>query len=176
MIDPPYTPRDEVELRDIRPSKPQLAGFLDRFVAYVIDIIPVTLAVWAVFYYGLGFDEIWDLRFSTDRSHPDFTEIQAKFLEDRNVVRDSAMVAYIAYCAIMEASSWSATLGKRIVGIRTTDMEGDPLAGNQALKRNVFKALSAMVFALGFLWVLVSKRNQGWHDSIAKTLVVKGRT
>ena len=32
--------------------------------------------------------------------------------------------------------------------------------------------ISAMVILLGFVWILIDKKRQGWHDKIAGTYVV----
>ena len=34
------------------------------------------------------------------------------------------------------------------------------------------KSISALVLSLGFLWILIDKENQGWHDKLMSTYVV----
>jgi len=33
--------------------------------------------------------------------------------------------------------------------------------------------ISGVVLFLGYLWILIDKKKQGWHDKIARTYVVK---
>jgi len=35
------------------------------------------------------------------------------------------------------------------------------------------KWISALVFLAGFLWIILDKENQGWHDKLASTYVVE---
>ncbi|EGR2505898.1 RDD family protein, partial [Vibrio cholerae] len=32
---------------------------------------------------------------------------------------------------------------------------------------------SLLGFFIGFFWIFFNKKNQGWHDKIAKTIVIK---
>jgi uncharacterized RDD family membrane protein YckC len=33
--------------------------------------------------------------------------------------------------------------------------------------------ISSIVFGLGFLWIVLDKENQGWHDKLMSTYVVQ---
>jgi uncharacterized RDD family membrane protein YckC len=66
-----------------------------------------------------------------------------------------------------------ATIGKRILGLRVLDARGIRMTIGRALGRNHAKIISYIPPGLGFLWALWSKRRQGWHDLIAKTIVVR---
>ena len=35
------------------------------------------------------------------------------------------------------------------------------------------KTVSLIAFGLGFLWIILDKENQGWHDKIMSTYVVQ---
>lgn len=150
-----------------------LAGFGRRFVAYFVDVIPITALVAMAFYYGTSFGDLWDARMGAAAGSDTGAEGRAEFLKMRNMVRDVSMVVYVIYSGVMEATSWSGTLGKRLLGIRVLSEKGERLSLVKAMQRNIFKLLSAAILCLGFLWVLFSKKNQGWHDSLAHTLVVR---
>ena len=34
------------------------------------------------------------------------------------------------------------------------------------------KIISGMIFSLGYLWILIDKERQGWHDKLASTYVI----
>lgn len=69
---------------------------------------------------------------------------------------------------------YGATFGKKIVGIKVIDINGQPITFRQAFARECLgKSISSLFYYLGFLWILWDKKHQGWHDKIAKTLVVK---
>jgi len=66
------------------------------------------------------------------------------------------------------------TFGKRFIGIRVVRTDGRPLDYQTAVLRHVVGyPLSALFFGLGIVWVLLDRRRQGWHDKLAKTVVIK---
>lgn len=79
------------------------------------------------------------------------------------------------YFALLESSSWQATVGKRALGIRVTDLEGKRIGFARATGRYFGKIVSAFMFCIGFLMVAWTERKQGLHDMLASTLVVDGR-
>lgn len=79
------------------------------------------------------------------------------------------------YYAILESSKMQATVGKRICGIRVTDLEGQPIGFVRASVRHWAKVLSHFALFMGWIMAAFTSRNQGLHDLIARTLVVWGR-
>ena len=68
----------------------------------------------------------------------------------------------------------SATPGKMIFGMKIVDAETlDPISKGRLVLRYLGYYLSMLVLFLGFLWVGWDKRKQGWHDKIARTVVIK---
>jgi uncharacterized RDD family membrane protein YckC len=71
--------------------------------------------------------------------------------------------------------SWvlvGATPGKRILGLKVMRPGSQRLSWWRAIVRFVGYWISAIALFLGFLWVLVDNRRQGWHDKLADTIVV----
>ena len=65
------------------------------------------------------------------------------------------------------------TAGMRILGIYIVRIDGRPFTMKQALLRHVVGyPLSTAALFLGFLWMLWDPRQQGWHDKLARTIVV----
>lgn len=77
------------------------------------------------------------------------------------------------YHALFESSSWQATPGKRLLGLRVVDLEGRPAGFGRASARFFAKPLSSIMYA-GYIMVAFTARKQGLHDMIAGTLVVTG--
>lgn len=66
------------------------------------------------------------------------------------------------------------SFGKRFIGIRVVRTDGEPVTYQTAVLRHIVGyPLSVLVFGLGALWMLWDGRQQGWHDKLAKTLVVR---
>ncbi len=80
------------------------------------------------------------------------------------------------YCAIQESSMHQATFGKRAMGIKVTDMEGEGVSFLQATGRYFGKYISLITLLIGYLMMLWDSRSQTLHDKMAATLIVKGQT
>ncbi len=66
--------------------------------------------------------------------------------------------------------------GMRILGIRIARVDGRPFTTKDAAVRHLIGyPLSVAAFFLGFLWMLWDPRQQGWHDKLARTIVVVSR-
>ncbi len=115
-----------------------------RLVAYLIDFAVVSLLF--AFLVAAGMKEI-----------PDF-------------LAQTVMALYFITLWVF----WKGrTVGKKIMKIKIVTIEGKPLTPGKAILRYVGYILSSLGVFLGFLWIIWDKKNQGWHDKIAKTLVVK---
>ncbi len=75
------------------------------------------------------------------------------------------------YEAFMESSSYQATLGKMIFGMKVTDLNGNRISFGRATGRHFAKWLSAMILFIGYLMLGFTERKQGLHDLLAGTLV-----
>jgi uncharacterized RDD family membrane protein YckC len=68
------------------------------------------------------------------------------------------------------------TVGMRILGIRIEKTDGSQFTVKGAIVRHLLGyPLSVASFFLGFLWMLWDPRQQGWHDKLARTIVVMCR-
>jgi uncharacterized RDD family membrane protein YckC len=83
------------------------------------------------------------------------------------------LVARWLYFALMESSSWQATLGKKALGLRVTGMDGQRIGFGRATGRYFGKILSALTLFIGFMMAGFTPRKQALHDMIAGTLVVR---
>ncbi len=77
------------------------------------------------------------------------------------------------YEALLTSSSMQATLGKLVLGMRVTDLQGQRITFGRATARHFAKYLSTAILGIGYLMVAFTEKKQGLHDMIAGTLVVK---
>ena len=77
------------------------------------------------------------------------------------------------YFAYLESSDKQATVGKMIVGLKVTDMNGNRLGFGQATGRYFGKIVSAIIIGIGFIMAGFTERKQALHDLMASTLVLK---
>jgi len=67
------------------------------------------------------------------------------------------------------------TPGKRLFGLTVVEEETNLKAGILRLfiREIPGKIISGVVFQLGFVWILIDNKRQGWHDKIAHTVVLQ---
>ena len=78
------------------------------------------------------------------------------------------------YAALLESSSYQATLGKMALGLKVIALEGHRISFARATGRHFAKILSLLMFLIGFIMVGFTRRKQGLHDMLAGTLVIRG--
>lgn len=77
------------------------------------------------------------------------------------------------YFSICESQGWQATLGKKLLGIKVTDLHGQKISFARATGRYVSKFLSYITLGIGYLMPIFTKRKQALHDLVAETLVLR---
>jgi uncharacterized RDD family membrane protein YckC len=131
-------------------------GFWARLLASIVDsilslfiIVPVLLAV-----YGKEYLAVYDGIF---RGPVDFL---------MNIV-------FPAVAIILFWVARSATPGKMLIRARIVDAVtgGKPSTG-QLIGRYLGYYVSMLPMFLGFVWIAFDQRKQGWHDKLARTVVV----
>lgn len=71
-------------------------------------------------------------------------------------------------------TSKSATPGKLIMNMYIVDEKtGNPIEMAQSIMRYIGYFPAMLIFGLGLIWIAVDQKNQGWHDKIAGTIVIK---
>ena len=77
------------------------------------------------------------------------------------------------YTAGLISSSLQATLGKKILGLKVVDLNGNRISFGKATGRFLASILSGLILGIGYLMVAFNPKKQGLHDQIAGTYVVK---
>ncbi len=65
------------------------------------------------------------------------------------------------------------TPGKVFMGIRVVKANGAALTGADAVIRYIGYYINTFFLFIGWLWAIPDANNQGWHDKLAGTYVVK---
>ncbi len=152
------------------------AGFWLRFVAYIIDYIIIYVVQSFIFIPILG---IFGISFASQMNNMEgMSEAEAMGMVASMMAMAgttallSAIIA-ILYWTFMESSKFQATVGKLVLGLQVTDVNGAKLDFVKALIRNVSKIISGMILFIGYIMAGFTEKKQGLHDIIAGTLVVK---
>lgn len=145
------------------------AGFWLRLVAYIIDYIILNIAFSFVslpmmVHTGLG---QWI-------GHPPQTpEEMAMFFGAFAKIGVLAFFVTWLYFALLESSSWQATIGKKTLGLEVTDLAGRRISFARATGRYFGKIISALIFMIGFIMAGFTEKKQALHDIIAGCLVLR---
>jgi uncharacterized RDD family membrane protein YckC len=138
----------------------QYAGFLRRLAAALLDAVLIGIIASALALTLFGFDNL--------TAWQSFSEEQP--FEPLSLLLNQALpvIFTLAFWQLWQATPGKLLLDCRIVDARTL---GKPSFG-QFLLRYLGYLLSALALGLGFLWILFDQRRQGWHDKLARTLVI----
>lgn len=144
------------------------AGFASRTIALIIDLLVIVIGLAIASSLASLLVQI----FQVD------TFLQAIFGSPDRVVTAKAAIASLfttltagAYLLL----TWSLngkSIGKAVMGLRIVDANGNYPYFWRSLRRLLGYVISAIPLFLGFAWVLVDNRRQGWDDKIAGTFVV----
>jgi uncharacterized RDD family membrane protein YckC len=155
----------------------QYAGFWLRVVAYLIDSVVMGLAFMALF---IPFAMLTGLTAVLGNIHPgdDPRNVGAvlggTFFLGLFTVACLGFLGAWLYHAKMESSSWQATLGKKALNLRVTDLYGAPVSFNRATGRHFAKLITGLIpLGVGFMLAGLTERRQALHDMIASCLVLR---
>lgn len=104
-------------------------------------------------------------------------------VKDSPTINQLGAAAALAVAGVLLINEWvliplrGQSVGMSLVGIRLVDDTGQVARPARCLVRNtVGYLLSALPLGLGFFWIFMDAAQQGWHDKITRTLVVKVRS
>lgn len=138
-------------------------GFWIRFVAVVIDSFIVSAVVYPVsFIIAIGIAGA-GYAVSMPRMGVQLVTMVSAF--------SLGIVGNWLYEAMLLSSSRQATIGKLILHLRVTDLDGHRISFGRATARHFAKYLSGMILAIGYIMAAFTARHQALHDMIAGTLV-----
>ncbi|NMC57810.1 MAG: zinc-ribbon domain-containing protein [Candidatus Methanofastidiosa archaeon] len=137
------------------------AGFLVRFVAYIIDAIILGIIGWII-----------SIPFGTSYSYGYAMDFNSGYNLNPVGTILSGIIG-LAYIVYFEGGK-GATPGKMVMKLKVIGTDGRmPIGYGTAVIRWIGKIISAVVLLLGYIWILFDAEKQGWHDKIANTFVVK---
>ena len=136
----------------------QFGGFWIRVGAYFIDLVVLIIPILLI-------------SFLVRAVTPAADEMEQVIVE----VMDSilSLVVWWIYFAVLHSSKWQATVGKKAVGLKVVDENGNRISFGRATGRYFAEFISALILAIGYMMVGWTKKKQGLHDMIAGTYVIK---
>ena len=151
------------------------AGFWLRFVAYIIDGVVSGLA-FLILLIPLFILTGAGAALSKISSGEDISDDVATFLGFGFLFGFFGTIFLVSwlYHALSESSSWQATLGKKMLNLKVTDMAGQPISFGRASGRFFAKIVTGMIpLAIGYIIAGFTEKKQAIHDMIASCLVLR---
>jgi uncharacterized RDD family membrane protein YckC len=156
------------------PVSRSYAGFWLRFVAHLLDgflvgMLFIAICVPILFLTGLGAA----LRSVTQGQEPDPAVI-ATFVSSIVLLIGVSLLGTWLYYAYFESSEWQATVGKKVLNLVVTDLNGNRVSFARASGRFFAKILSGFIpLGIGYILAGITEKKQALHDMIAGCLVFR---
>jgi len=143
-------------------------GFWRRTIAYCIDKMILYLLSLILFIAAVALSHIFFSSGATDNMPAMFRKAFYLSFYATTIVLNMLYFTYFH-------GTVGQTPGKKMLGLKVIQTSGAPMTLGIAFLRWVGYLVSGIVFYLGFIWVGIDVRKQGWHDKIAGTYVTKIR-
>jgi uncharacterized RDD family membrane protein YckC len=141
------------------PDASSRAGVVSRSAAFILDAVGTTVVITGGFWL-LGV-------LGTVLKTSGLSKVDRAGAPVFSIV---VTVSFLLYCAV----AWrlaGRTIGQALLGLRVVRTDGHPLKAPACVLRALGYLLSAILL-LGFIWVAFDRRRQGFHDKIARSLVI----
>ncbi len=152
---------------------PQYSGFFRRLAAWLIDA-PVRFCIGLALVY-LPMRLLVSVQVQSHGSGDPTFLWRVMSVQDKSVVMVLWLFAAVFipwwYTALQESSTPRATLGKRLLGIQVTDLDGRCISFGRASARFFVRII--VPFGIGYCLVLFTRRKQALHDLVAGCVVVR---
>src|SRR5262245_18205594 len=125
--------------------KSPYASFTPRALSRLIDLM-VVLTPFGILYlsnHALGFPIRYTSLFNYRRPESATMFMTDDFAGSFTIFLSSKVLLAYPYFALLESSSWQATLGKLTLGIKVTDTHGNRISFGRATGRYFLKSVSA---------------------------------
>ena len=150
-------------------------GFWLRFVAHLIDglllgAVFLAICVPVAILSGLG-AAIQGM--ARHNSQPDPAAIAAFVSSIALLVGVTTLGSWLYY-AYFESSDWQGTVGKKVMSLVVTDLNGSRISFARASGRFFAKIISGLIpLGIGYILAGVTEKKQALHDMIASCLVLR---
>jgi uncharacterized RDD family membrane protein YckC len=139
-------PSDDTEHKKFINQDLEYVGFWPRFFAFILDNFFIILIAFLIYFYG---------------------EVVSKPTELLEWIFTASF--FLFFWSLYQATPGKMLLSAKIIDAKT----GTKPTFFQFLIRFLAYIVSAIPLMLGFLWIGIDSKKQGWHDKLAGTIVVR---
>ncbi|HIO91169.1 MAG TPA: RDD family protein [Campylobacterales bacterium] len=132
-----------------------LSSISKRSFAYMIDEVIISIFIFVIFY-----------------------EQMSNVVDENDIVNlTNRLFGYVIALKVIYHTffiwQYGSTMGKMILKIKVVDIYTlDNLSFYRSFSRAMMRVISEGVFYLGYLWAVLTKTRQSWHDKFATSLVI----
>ena len=144
------------------------AGFWLRFVAWIIDRILLGVVTRLLLFPFLGLSALRMIL----RGHPNPEDLVPLFGTMARLFFVGLVLDWLYY-ALLESSAWQGTVGKKVLGLRVTDLQLNRISFGRATGRFFARIISGFTLLIGFIMAGFTEKKQALHDIIAGCLVIR---
>ncbi len=174
-------------LPEAPPAPPQYGKFSNRMLASAIDICILFMFALPVVDFMMGqlFPPVNQERLMELLNSPDVKNNSAhmwaaiweaskeQHILQRMIMENLLQIGFIAFYTLTFWFRYSTTPGKMLFRLQIVDEKtGEPMSDKQAVKRFLGYFVSGAILSFGFIWILFNKKQRGFHDIIAGTVVI----
>lgn len=138
-------------MMELTSNQVNLASFVSRLGAYLIDTIVLSLIVSVLATFNV---------FS---------------VTNQTAYMTVTLAIGTIYFSVLHSSKWQATIGKRLFGLKVSTLDGEKVHFTRAFSRYFIMIFLSSLFYIGYLMIFFTKRKQALHDLFAKTIVISAK-
>ena len=155
-----------------RTMQGQYSGFISRAIAYIIDVILISVVILMTYWLTSQL-----LQYFVHINVGACVPIQGFDLIRITCHASTWMlnIFAIGFTPIYFLFFWilaGQTIGQSLLGIRVVRLNGRRMTFLSGIRRLLGYLACLLSLGIGFLWVLIDDRRQGWHDKFAGTCVI----
>ncbi len=150
------------------------AGFWLRVVASLVDGLLVGAIFCAIFVPLFFLTGLGGFLRALDHNHQPDPAVIASFISSIALLVLATVLGGWLYYAYFESSDWQGTVGKKVMNLIVTDLDGNRVTFGRASGRYFARFVTKLIpLGIGYILAGITEKKQALHDMIASCLVLR---
>jgi uncharacterized RDD family membrane protein YckC len=150
------------------------AGFWLRVVACLVDGVLIGAVCGAIFVPMFFLTGLGGFLRALDRNHQPDPAVIASFISSIALLVLASVLGGWLYYAYFESSEWQGTVGKKVMNLIVTDLDGNRVSFARASGRYFARFVTKLIpLGIGYVLAGLTEKKQALHDMIASCLVLR---
>ena len=150
------------------------AGFWLRVVACLVDGVLIGAVCGAIFVPMFFLTGLGGFLRALDHNHQPDPAVIASFISSIALLVLASVLGGWLYYAYFESSEWQGTVGKKVMSLIVTDLDGNRVSFARASGRYFARFVTKLIpLGIGYVLAGLTEKKQALHDMIASCLVLR---